>query len=107
MPFDRGRHDRHTEAHQQARYHLRQGMAKVALRAKRSGQPVVDCAGRPLLYANRVSEQVGTATIERWAKGWGAKAAPGKPTQVWCAPCKSDGREPFQDWPHDHEARGR
>ena len=67
--FDRGRHDRHTARHQASRYHLRQGMAKLALKTKVDGQPMVDTAGRPFLYCNEMAERHNTKTIEKWARG--------------------------------------
>lgn len=67
--YDKGRHDGHTRQHQQARRHLKQGMAKVALRARVEGQPATDCVGRPLLYANEMAERHSARTLERWAKG--------------------------------------
>ena len=69
MPYNKGRHCRHTAAEQASRYNLRQGMAKVALEAKVSGKPELDCAGRPLLYANQMARQCGQRTIEKWARG--------------------------------------
>ena len=69
MPYDKGRHDRHTRQHQQARYHLRQGMAKVALKAKVEGRPEVDCVGRPLLHANEMAERHNMKTLQKWADG--------------------------------------
>lgn len=65
----KGRHDRKLEAHQKARYHLRRGMATVALKAKVEGKPEVDCVGRPLLYANEMAERHGVNTLARWARG--------------------------------------
>ena len=50
----------------EARYHLRAGMATVALQAKIEGKPAVDAAGRPLKYANRLANGVGMAELERW-----------------------------------------
>ena len=69
MSYDRGRYDRHTAQHQRARYHLRAGMARVALEAKVIGKPAEDSVGRPLLYANEMSQRHGVNTLQRWADG--------------------------------------
>lgn len=69
MPFERGRHDRHTQQHQRARYHLRTGMAKVALEAKVNGTAPVDSVGTPLHYASEMMERHSTTTLVRWARG--------------------------------------
>lgn len=59
------RKDKMTEG----RYHLRRGIAKVALQAKVTGQTEVDCVGRPLLHANNMANQVGINQISKWARG--------------------------------------
>lgn len=97
--YNSGRHDAHTRANQQARRHLRAGMAKCAIRSKVSGRPEVDCVGRPLLYSNEMSERHSLPTLERWAKGYSAIVV-GKPTQRWCPRCKAAGRDPFQPVRH-------
>lgn len=98
--YDTGRHDRHTAQHQQARRHLRQGIATVALQAKLSGGPELDCVGRPLQYANEMAERHSIGQIERWAKGWSLTA--GKPSKRWCQTCRRAGRDPFQALEHGH-----
>ena len=65
--YDKGRHDTHTKTHQAARYHLRAGMAKVALQAKAEGRPAVDSRGTPLRYANEMAQRHNTKTLARWA----------------------------------------
>ncbi len=86
MPYNKGRHCRHTAAEQASRYNLRQGMAKVALQAKRSGKPELDCVGRPLRYANEMAQQCGTKTIEKWARGSHTVAMSGG--MDFCPDCK-------------------
>ena len=68
--YNKGRHDSHTRAHQSSRYHLRAGIAKVALEAKRDGKPVEDCVGRPLQFANEMAERHNTKTLVKWSKGY-------------------------------------
>ena len=70
--FDKGRHNSHTQQHQQARYHLRQGIAKEALVTKVTGKPAVDSVGRPLLYSNEMAERHNAGTLEKWARGYRA-----------------------------------
>lgn len=100
--YDRGRHDQHTQLHQESRYWLRQGMARVALRTKLSGKPEVDARGTPLKYSNEMAERHSTTTIQRWADGMDAKAG-NRPSQVWCRLCKNLGRNPWRAYPHWHE----
>lgn len=61
--------NKRKEAMTEGRYHLRRGIAKVALQAKVTGQTEVDCVGRPLLHANNMVEQVGINQISKWARG--------------------------------------
>ena len=68
MAYDKGRHDRHTAANQKARFHLRGGMARMALEAKRSGKPVEDSVGRPLAYCNEMADRHGHKTLEKWVR---------------------------------------
>lgn len=64
--FDRG-HDQHTDAHQAARYKLRAGMAKAALKMKRE-RMINDAYGRPLSLAKEMAERHSTKTLETWAR---------------------------------------
>lgn len=66
--YDSERHNRHTTQHQQARYHLRGGIALAARKAKVTGKPATDSVGRPLLYANEMSERHNLKTIEKWVR---------------------------------------
>ena len=68
--YDKGRHDAHTRQNQKARYHLRAGIAKVALEAKRDGKPAEDCVGRPLQFANEMAERHNTKQLVQWSKGY-------------------------------------
>lgn len=70
--FDRGRHDRHTDAHQASRRALRKGMAYVALQQRVTGKTATDGTGRPLQYADEMAQRHNTRTLDRWAKGWSA-----------------------------------
>ena len=67
--FDKGRHNAHTRAHQQARWHLRQGIATCALKTKVDGELEVDCVGRPLQFSNEMAERHSIKTLQKWADG--------------------------------------
>ena len=67
--YKTGRHNKLNQQHTKARYHLRSGMARVALEAKVTGKPAEDSVGRPLLYANELAERHGAGQLERWANG--------------------------------------
>ena len=69
MPYDLGRHDGHTRAHQHARYRLRGGIARMAIQAKVEGKPVEDSVGRPMKYCNEMADRHGLKTLEKWARG--------------------------------------
>jgi len=65
------RHSKRIRSEDRAKYRLRIGMAKVALRTKVSGKEKCDARGTPLLYSNRMADGHSIRTIERWAKGKG------------------------------------
>ncbi len=67
--YNRGRHDSHTRAHQESRYHLRQGIAICAEQIKATGEKQVDCVGRPMQYSNEMAERHGMKTVAKWARG--------------------------------------
>ena len=56
-----------TDQEDQARRHLRAGIARVALRHKRS-RSVVDSYGKPLSRAVEMAERHSTKTLERWTR---------------------------------------
>lgn len=95
--FNRG-HDAHTQQYQDARYRLRKGMAKVALREKLGIRRAVDSRGQPM-RAQEMAERHSLTTLERWARGWSGDRM--KPTKVWCQVCKRAGRDPFQEPGHE------
>ena len=64
-----GRHNKLNQQHQKSRFHLRAGIARVALEAKVTGKPAEDSVGRPLLYANEMSQRHSASTLEKWANG--------------------------------------
>ena len=64
-----GRHHKLNQQHTASRYHLRAGIARVALEAKVTGKPAEDSVGRPLLYANEMSQRHSASTLEHWANG--------------------------------------
>ena len=64
-----GRHHKLNQQHTAARYHLRAGIARVALEAKVTGKPAEDSVGRPLLYANEMAQRHSAGQLERWANG--------------------------------------
>ena len=64
-----GRHHRLNQQHTAARYHLRAGIARVALEAKVTGKPAEDSVGRPLLYSNEMAQRHSASQLERWADG--------------------------------------
>lgn len=97
MPFDKGR-DAHTRQHQAARFHLRQGMARVALDHKLGIRTAHDFTGQPL-KAMEMAERHSVSTLQRWAHGYAAKAAPGQPSQVYCERCKGSGESPWHEAP--------
>ena len=86
MSYDRGRHDRHTQQHQGARYHLRRGMATVALQAKVDGRAPVDCVGTPLQYATEMMERHSVQTLSKWSRGATTTAVAGG--MAFCARCE-------------------
>lgn len=49
------------------RYHMRAGMAKVALIYKRERE-LKDAHGQPLSYAKRMAEGTSEKQLEQWAK---------------------------------------
>ena len=65
--FDKDRYDRHTQQHQEARYRLRAGMAKVAHAHKRGHRQAVDAYGHPM-KAQEMAERHSERTLERWAR---------------------------------------
>ena len=66
--FNRGR-DQHTQQYQDARYRLRKGMAKVALRHKLGAHQARDAHGHPL-RAVEMAERHSTHTLQGWANGY-------------------------------------
>ena len=54
------------KADTESRLQMRSGIAKVALRAKYTGAPEVDCQGRKLKYANEAA-RLSYKTLEAWA----------------------------------------
>ena len=69
MPYERGRHDRHTTQHQAARYSLRKGMARMALAHKTGKQQAMDSRGAPMRYAVEMAERHGVKKLQAWANG--------------------------------------
>lgn len=80
-----GRHDRRNQRHEQGRYHLREGMAKVALATKVTGKTAVDAVGRPLLYSNEMAERHSAGQLESWARG--ARVVGGFSGMDFCTQC--------------------
>jgi|SRR3990167_638966 len=81
-----GRHHRLNHQHTAARYHLRAGIARVALEAKVSGKPAEDSVGRPLLYSNEMAQRHSASTLERWADGHSTTGA--FEGMAFCRRCK-------------------
>ena len=61
------RHDPRIRQEDDARRRLRAGMAKVALRHRRT-RPALDAYGHPLRHAAEMSERHNERTLERWAE---------------------------------------
>lgn len=61
------RHDKEVANQDRDRFHMRAGMAKVALIYKRE-RDLKDAHGQPLSYAKRMSEGVSESQLEKWAK---------------------------------------
>lgn len=82
----KGRHHRLNQQHEAARYHLRGGMARVALEARVTGKPAEDSVGRPLLYANEMAQRHNAGTLEKWAAGRSTRGA--FQGMMFCRRCK-------------------
>ena len=86
-----------------AKSKLRKGMAKVAQYEQVTGKPRMDAYGKPLTYAHEMAGRHNQRVVDRFAHGWGAGAITGKPTLVWCKPCKNLGLDPWRDPEHEHD----
>lgn len=65
----KSRNSQRTRMEDEARYHLRGGIASMAMKTKVTGKPEIDCRGTPLKYSNEMAERHSISQVERWMKG--------------------------------------
>ena len=83
-----GRHHKLNQQHTAARYHLRAGIARVALEAKVTGKPAEDSVGRPMLYSNEMAQRHSASQLEKWADDRRSSTAVFSGMEFRCPQCK-------------------